>query len=512
MTFSMRTFFLLSLIALTSLAMACTDETVDPDVQSSLDDDYLPLLNELSVISPDDGYSKADLPDYEGKFDIVLPSKFDLKKFMGKTLSQGSRGTCSIFATTGLMEHLYVKEGTYPDIDFSEQYLQWSAKVQVGGHPTSGGSSAKVNLDAIVRYGIVLEEVLPYNTRAWGEAEGCGKDTKETRCFTQGDPSDEVRAAQKYTLDSSSYQSSRTESIKTFMFKTNTGVIAGGKFFYQAWSHGSSKLGTSSKNKALGVVGYPSEADKKDSLTRPAGHAFMLMGWDDDFTAARLDEDGEPMVDDNGDVIYEKGFFFFRNSWGEGSWGRDNIIGKGYGRISYQYIEEYARVRSAELKKIKPPAVEICGDMKDNDKNGQFDCDDAACVDAPLCQPDPTVFTETYTNADTQEIPDNDDDGIILPIKVEQPGVISSLTLSVDVKHAWIGDVEMILEAPNGDISIIKEKSFEAGTEFKKEIELTEFTGIEASGTWNVYVYDVNAGDIGKINSWGLAITSATSE
>ena len=517
MTSSTRTLFLFGLIALTSLAMACTteiDETPKPD--PTPEDEFVPLLNEIGTIKPnDDGYNKADLPDYEGKFDIVLPKAFDLRDVMGKTLNQGRRGTCSIFATTGLMEHLYIKAGTYKDIDFSEQYLQWSVKTELGRFPTSGGSSGGANLDAIVRFGIVLEEDWPYNPTAWGEEDNaaCVGDDRPTVCYTQGPPPIEAQEAKKWKLDRNSYQSSRAESVKTFMFQSGTAVIAGGDFFYQSWSHGGSKLGTNKKNKELGVVGYPSEADKEDSFSRPAGHAFVLLGWDDEFTAPRLDEDGEPLVDDNGDVIYEKGFFIFRNSWGtSGAWGSKHPVGKGYGYISYRYIEEYARVRSAELKKVDPPPVEICGDMEDNDGNGKFDCEDVACADAPLCQPDPTVFTETYSSSDAQDIPDNDDSGIALPLSVDQPGVISELTLNVDVKHSWIGDVEIILEAPNGDIAIIKEKGFAAGTKFKESIKLTDFAGIDAAGTWELYVSDVNAGDEGTVQSWGLEITSAIAE
>lgn len=515
MTSSTRSFFLLGLIALTSLAMACGSEIDEPTVQPESDDDYLPLLNDLSVIKPDDGYNKADLPAFAPKGDVVLPRSFDLKDVMGKTLNQGRRGTCSIFATTGLMEHLYVKEGTYPNIDFSEQYLQWSAKVQVGGHPTSGGSSAKVNLDAITRFGIVLEEDLPYNPNAWGEAEGCGDidslpNAEKTRCYTQGDPSDEVMAKKKWKLDRSSYQSSRTESIKSFMYQSGTGVLAGGDFFYQTWSHGGSNLGINADHKKKGIVNYPSDADKAHSLENPAGHAFMLLGWDDDYSAARLDEDGEPMVDDNGDIIYEQGFFIFRNSWGDkGTWGSENPYGKGYGFVSYQFIEEYARIRSAELKDIQPPAVEVCGDMIDNDDNGDTDCDDSACVDAPLCQPDPTTFTETYTNSDLQSIPDEDDNGVNSSIVVDQQGVVSSLSLSVNVQHSWIGDVEIVLESPTGDIAIIKEKNFQEGTEFNQTIDVTNFAGATASGTWTLYVSDAYAGDTGTLNSWGLNITSA---
>lgn len=36
------------------------------------------------------------------------------------------------------------------------------------------------------------------------------------------------------------------------------------------------------------------------------------------------------------------GFFYLRNSWGE-RWGRDNVLGAGYGRIPYSYLAEHGR-------------------------------------------------------------------------------------------------------------------------------------------------------------------------
>ena len=67
----------------------------------------------------------------ERKSDVTYPATFDdLVELQSSVKSQGSRGVCSIFSTVGLMEHLYIKEGTYQNPDFSEQYLQWSVKTR----------------------------------------------------------------------------------------------------------------------------------------------------------------------------------------------------------------------------------------------------------------------------------------------------------------------------------------------------------------------------------------------
>ena len=95
------------------------------DGPSPYDDDYpVSGYDPLFQGAP----NNDELPE-EGKADAVYPAKFtDLLATQSSVKSQGSRGVCSIFATVALMEHLYLKEGSLPDPDFSEQYLQWSAK------------------------------------------------------------------------------------------------------------------------------------------------------------------------------------------------------------------------------------------------------------------------------------------------------------------------------------------------------------------------------------------------
>src|SRR5690606_4833236 len=143
------------------------------------------------------------LPD-ENKADAIYPAQFsDPIQWDTPVKSQGSRGVCSIFSTVALMEHLYNKEGTLQDPDFSEQYLQWSVKFQVNSFPNSEGSNAYYNLRAISEYGIVEEAVDPYEPFPWGVADdpACdGSDAQPTRCYTNGEPSAEALAARKYKL------------------------------------------------------------------------------------------------------------------------------------------------------------------------------------------------------------------------------------------------------------------------------------------------------------------------
>ena len=79
-------------------------------------------MNVATLLPAEDEAEASNATEYDGKFDVTLPKEFDLLDTMGPVRNQRSRGVCSIFSTIGLMEHLYIKEGTITNPDFSEQW------------------------------------------------------------------------------------------------------------------------------------------------------------------------------------------------------------------------------------------------------------------------------------------------------------------------------------------------------------------------------------------------------
>jgi hypothetical protein len=461
----------------------------------------------------DPGILKAGAPSNsalppEGKADEILPAEFDVVDLQSPVKSQGRRGVCSIFSTVGLMESLYITEGTITDPDFSEQYLQWSVKFEVGAFPNTAGSNATNNLEAISRFGIPEESAWPYEPSQWSSSddEACSGDDLPTRCYTNGEPSEDVRNARKYHLPRSRYISTRPRDIKSFMKRTDQGVIVGGDFYYQSWNHGGSKLPTNSEYKRKGYVLYPNDADIEDSRAegRRAGHSILLVGWDDDLEVTRVDENGDPMLDDNGNEVVEKGFFIFKNSWGTSAFGTDNELPDGYGYISQRYVEEFLRARASDLPEVEPP-VEICGDELDNDGNGDTDCDDAACAMEAACQVD--ADAASYTNDTPVAIPDNDTEGITSVIEVPDDRTIAALSVDLKVEHTFKGDINAILESPDETFAIVLEASGDSGENIDIAVPVEDFDGANAQGTWTLYVYDEAAVDTGELTSWTLNFT-----
>jgi len=289
--------------------------------------------------------ANGSLPDI-GKADATYPAQStELVALQSPVKDQNERGVCTIFTTTALMEHLYIKAGM-ANPSFSEQYLQWAVKVQLGVLPNAEGSNISDNVDAIAQFGIVSEADDPYRGTEWTATDDpdCKPDGTETqqlptKCWTQGDPSAAAQAAKKYTLPQGQFIN--TTDIKAHITSDHTAVGVGIDFFYQAWNHGLSTLPIDQGELAKGIVRYPNAADITESHKQRAGHGILIVGWDDDLEVDNVGADGKPVLDSNGTPTKQKGFYIFKNSWGTDVFGTTNPNGAGFGYIAQKYVENY---------------------------------------------------------------------------------------------------------------------------------------------------------------------------
>jgi hypothetical protein len=259
----------LSAAAAAVLFSACAIDA-DPDTRPTPFDDEFPVSSrdEIFAGAPDN----ATIP-LETAHKAIYPDQFStLIAQQSPVKSQGSRGVCSIFATAALMEHLYIKGNVLPNPDFSEQYLQWSAKVEARTFTSTEGSNNESNLRAINRFGIVAENDWRYESLPWSESNdpACvsGQENLPTRCYTNGEPPASARAATKYKLPAGRFVNNR--SIKTVLFEQKSAVAIGLTFFYQAWNHRASELRVNNAAWRQGVVLYPNQVDKDRSLAKRA--------------------------------------------------------------------------------------------------------------------------------------------------------------------------------------------------------------------------------------------------
>jgi C1A family cysteine protease len=342
-------FLFASLTASLTLA-ACAADEASPAGAVGDDEAELGSYDELMEGAP----ANSTLPD-DNKADAIYPAKYDVVADQSPVKSQGSRGVCSIFSTTALMESLYIKAGTAMP-DFSEQYLQWSVKFQVGAYTMTSGSNARENLQAIHTYGIPAEEAWPYESYPWSEAndpECTGEeDARPTRCHTNGAPPQMAVDAPKLKLPAGRYLN--TNSIKAHLTTKHTAVIVGLDFFYQAWNHRRSTLPINADYWRRGIVTAPNAKDVTESHTHRAGHSILIVGWDDDLEIQSRDENGNLMVDAEGQPVMEKGFYVFKNSWGTSGFGVDNPFGPGYGYLSMKYVRDEGSAYVSDVPVVTP--------------------------------------------------------------------------------------------------------------------------------------------------------------
>jgi subtilisin-like proprotein convertase family protein len=447
---------------------------------------------------------------FDSKADEVIPAQYDLMDIQSRVQSQGSRGTCTIFATVALMESLYLREGTLTMPDFSEQHLQWSVKTEVRAFQNTEGSNPQQNLQAISRFGIVEESVWPYQTSPWGTSNdpACTGDSRPVRCYTNGEPPAAATTAQRFKLPAGRWINPSPRSIQGHMLSTRTPVVASGDFFYQAWNHGTSRLVTNSEYSRNGYVLSPNQEDIEDSSgARRAGHGFLLVGWDDNLEVPKVDGMGQQILDAEGQPVMERGFFLFKNSWGTGRFGANNPHGAGYGWIAYSYVEEYLTAYVAGVPEVMVP--EQCNDTRDNDRDGQTDCDDSDCAADRACM-DPA---DDYTNDTAMPIPDNAATGVTSTITIAEGGSISSLAVNVDIAHTYRGDLSVrLVRMEDGTSALLHDRAGGSEDDLVHTFTVADFNGTDAAGTYQLVVVDNAAQDTGTLRSWSLDITRCTTD
>ncbi|HTE55243.1 MAG TPA: proprotein convertase P-domain-containing protein [Kofleriaceae bacterium] len=450
------------------------------------------------------GAPKADEIPVEFKADEILPTTFsDLVALQSPVKNQASRGVCSIFAVAGLMEHLYRIEGSVANPDFSEQYLQWSAKVEVGSFPNTSGSNASYNLEAISEFGIPAEAAWPYEPAQWGasqDAACAGDEGLPTRCYTNGEPPQAALDAPKFFLPASRWLS--RSDIKAHMFNRRSAVVVGFDFFYQSWNHRRSTLPINTRYWDQGYVLYPNDRDKQVSREHRAGHAVLLVGWDDTLEVPVVDENGAQVLDSSGQPRVERGFYIFKNSWGTGGFGLQNPFGPGYGYISQRYIDEFGSMRVTDVPVIEARR-EVCDDGVDNDGDERADCDDTDCAEEAACQGD-TGTEVTFDGAGSIAIPDNDPAGVSSPVEADRGGSITRLTVQVGISHSYRGDLRVSLHR-GSEAVVLHDRAGGSADDLVQTFEVSDFNGQDLAGEWRLVVVDLASQDTGTLDSWSLS-------
>ena len=217
---------------------------------------------------------------------------------------QGSRGTCSIFATTFLIEFRTSRDKNRENMDLSEEYLNW-AKNQANHMDTDGGFFNLI-INGYEQFGMVPLKQMPYESS-----------------FDSAHPPQPSQAARSHARNFPRYpivfikQWDNTHGPSDAEFQTIKNTLkSGNPVATGIWWLANFETVTVAGVPLLKY--YPRSANSRSNPPMFDGHSIDLVGYHE------------------GPQYPGGGYFIFRNSFGP-SFG-DN----GYGFVSFQYIREYA--------------------------------------------------------------------------------------------------------------------------------------------------------------------------
>lgn len=113
-------------------------------------------------------------------------------------------------------------------------------------------------------------------------------------------------------------------------------------------------------------------------------------------------------------------------------------------------------------------------------------------------------------------VPDDNANGVNSIIAVSQGGIIGNLKVGVNVTHTYIGDLRVVLSAPDNTEVVLHNRSGASTNDLVKTYDVQTTPGLKllngksASGDWKLTVSDHAGTDTGKLRRWDLAFQLAS--
>ena len=113
----------------------------------------------------------------------------------------------------------------------------------------------------------------------------------------------------------------------------------------------------------------------------------------------------------------------------------------------------------------------------------------------------------TQTRSPSSPITDNHDtsDAITVP----NSGTVTSVSVTVNISHTYIGDLKVELVAPDGTLKTLHNRSG-GGTDNIITPYTPDFDDAQIQGIWKLKIRDGADGDTGTLNSWTLEVNYDT--
>ncbi|MCJ8273234.1 MAG: proprotein convertase P-domain-containing protein, partial [Psychrosphaera sp.] len=90
-------------------------------------------------------------------------------------------------------------------------------------------------------------------------------------------------------------------------------------------------------------------------------------------------------------------------------------------------------------------------------------------------------------------------------LAVSNSGSGGTISVKVDIKHTYIGDLRIDVIAPSGKSYRVKDTSNDSSDDLLKTYSINA-SGESYDGNWTLRVYDAYNADTGKIDSWSITL------
>ncbi|MDX2241221.1 MAG: S8 family serine peptidase [Leptolyngbyaceae cyanobacterium bins.302] len=115
-------------------------------------------------------------------------------------------------------------------------------------------------------------------------------------------------------------------------------------------------------------------------------------------------------------------------------------------------------------------------------------------------------------NMTSMPIPDNNANGVISPIQVNETAPIRSIQAIVELEHSFLGDLEIRLISPTNQTFLLQGRTLGRRTSYRGTYStrtnslLARMLGQSPQGRWQLKVSDHAAGDTGSLKNWQLIL------
>lgn len=109
-------------------------------------------------------------------------------------------------------------------------------------------------------------------------------------------------------------------------------------------------------------------------------------------------------------------------------------------------------------------------------------------------------------------IPDNDLNGVVSAIGINDAAIVRDIQISVNLNHSYLGDIEVSVISPSGIVVLLQGRTLGRQTQLQTTYTLQStpalrrMLGQSVRGRWQLKIVDAIANDTGMINAWKLTL------